>query len=93
MESRDPAIINLGKEDLNRRQRSDQERKRKAPRFDPGDEGGEEDEDRESVRNVKPRFSCRSIDVAPKIPKPAVRICTMTASRKSALKRMSAQRA
>jgi hypothetical protein len=93
VKARDPAIVDLGKEDLNRRQRSDHERERKAPGFDPGDEGGEEDEDRESGVSVKPKSSCRSSNVAPKIPKPAVRICKTTASRNSAVRRMSAQRA
>ena len=50
MEARNPAIVDLWKEDLNRGQHSDQERERKGAGFDPGDERGDEDEDRESVR-------------------------------------------
>jgi hypothetical protein len=53
VKARDPAIVDLGKEDLHRSQRSDQEGEGKAAEFDPRDEGGEEDKNREAVRKAE----------------------------------------
>jgi len=50
VKARDPAIVHSGKGDLDGGQCSEQERDRKAFEFDPGDEGSEEDEDGEAVR-------------------------------------------
>ena len=49
MKARDPTIVDPGKEDLNRRQRCNQERKEKVATTDPRDKGRNEHEDRQPV--------------------------------------------